>query len=112
MVRFVRVVAAAMELWGAGDVQEYADVSGDWTYRLSPQDVMQLLYAAGLEQHRLDLMRKEGVTKVEIRARTDDPAEPCRKWKDQVFLIDEVPELPHPDPACQCSYAAKQKPGN
>ena len=103
----LRVVAAAMELWGVREVQEFADVSGDWTYKLAPVDVIQLLYAAGLERHRLELMRKSGVKKVEVRARSDQPAASCQKIAGQTFPIDEVPDLPHSDAACQCSYAAQ-----
>ena len=41
----LRVVAAAMELWGESDLQEFAEVSGDWTYKFKPEEVIQLLYA-------------------------------------------------------------------
>lgn len=102
----LRVVAAAMELWGASDVEEYADVSGDWTYKFKPNEVIQLLYTAGLEEHRLDHLRDAGVTKVTIRPRAEMPAPNCRNHAGKVFAIADVPVLPHSEPACRCSYAA------
>lgn len=102
----LRVVAAAMELWGASEVQEFAEVSGDWTYRLSPRDVTQLLYTAGLEQHRLRRLQECGVKEVAVRTRNKKPAPACREVLGKIFPIAEAPSLPHGDPACQCSYAA------
>ena len=102
----LRVVAAAMELWGAGEVQEFADVSGDWTYKFSPQDVIQLLYAAGLERHRLNHLREAGVKHVEVRNRAASAHPACREVANRTYPIEEAPVIPHSNPGCQCSYAA------
>ena len=102
----LRVAAAAMELWGASEVQESIDVSGDWTYKLNPRDVMQLLYTAGLEQHRLKRLRDSGVKAVAVRTRNEKPAAPCLEVLGKTFPIAKAPPLPHSDSACQCSYAA------
>ncbi len=102
----LRVVAAAMELWGAGDVREFAELSGDWTYKLQPESVIQLLYAAGLERHRLDQMRRCGVAKVVVRTLGKNPGPACREVAGKLFPVEKAPVLPHRDPACQCSYGA------
>jgi hypothetical protein len=102
----LRVVAAAMELWGASDVKEFVDVSGDWTYKFKPEEVIQLLYAAGLEQHRLGHLREAGVKKISVRTRGEKAGSACRKMAGKVYAIDEAPVLPHGDPSCRCSYAA------
>lgn len=102
----LRVVAAAMELWGESDVRDFADVSGDWTYKFKPEEVIQLLYAAGLEQHRLGHFRAAGIRKIEIRNCARETDGICREAKGKVFPIEDVPILPHGDPSCRCSYAA------
>ena len=106
----LRVVAAAMELWGAGGVREFAAAGNEWTGRLKPEVISDLLYAAGLEEHRLDRFRAAGVEEVTIHTRRENPAPCCREDAGKTFRIDATPPLPHPDPSCQCSYAAIRKP--
>jgi hypothetical protein len=101
----LRVIAAAMELWGESDVQEFAEVSGDWTYKFKPEEVIQLLYAAGLERHRLDHLRHAGVRQIAVRNCADQAARICQETIGRIFAIEEAPILPHGDPACRCSYA-------
>ena len=95
-----------MEFWGGSDVQEFADVSGTWTYRFKPSEVAQLLYTAGLERQRLEQLRQSGVQTVTIRAKSGSCGPACHENLGAVYPIDEAPRLPFCDPACCCSYVA------
>lgn len=107
----LRVVAAAMELWGEVDINDFADVSGSWKYKHSPELVTQLLYNAGLQQHRLQRLRDMGSQEVEIRAGdTKDLCPACKADLGLSFPIHAAPFLPHSGcsckGSCQCSYIA------
>ena len=82
VLKTLRVIAAAMELWGESDVQEFAEVRGDWTH-----------------------LRHAGVRKIAVRNGADQAARVCQETIGRVFAIEEAPILPHGDPACRCSYA-------
>lgn len=100
----LRVVAAALELWGENDLKQYAEVSGDWTYRFKPEEVIKLLYAAGLEAHRLSHLRENGIKQVEIRSTSSPLPDPCREHAGKTFPADRAPVLPHRTPDCRCRY--------
>ncbi|NNC89212.1 MAG: hypothetical protein HKN82_12200 [Akkermansiaceae bacterium] len=102
----LRVVAAAMELWGQCEMSAFAEVSGVWAYAHDAETVTSLLYAAGVEQHRLQHLDALGVERVEIRSSELRPAPGCRATLGQSFPTRQAPLLPHDDPRCQCSYQA------
>lgn len=109
----LRIVAAAMELWGEVDIQEIADVSGSWKYKHDAEIVTQLLYTAGLEQHRLLRLREMGIKEVEIRSGRDSGLCPaCQNDLGQTFPSSDPPFLPHRlcscEDFCHCSYIAKR----
>jgi hypothetical protein len=106
----LRVVAAAMELWGDVQVTEVADFEGSWTYQHSPETVVQLLYTAGLEQHRLARLGEMGIRRIGIRSDHEDGLCPaCKADLGQTFPISNVPFLPHADCTCEqpcrCRYS-------
>lgn len=111
----LRIVAAAMELWGEVDIKDIADVSGSWKYKHSPELGAQLLYKAGLEQHRLQRLRDMGSQEIEIRANhTKDLCPACKSDLGLSFPIHAAPFLPHPgcscEYSCNCRYIAHQSP--
>jgi len=109
----LRVAAAAMELWGDVCLEDFADVSGSWKYRHTPELVTRLLYTAGLEQHRLLRLIQMGADQVLIRSnRPTGHCPACRRDLGVTFPIANAPFLPHQDCSCddpcQCSYIAVQ----
>jgi hypothetical protein len=107
----LRVAAAAMELWGEFRLEDFADVSGNWKYKHTPELVTGLLYAAGLEQHRLQRLNMMGATRVQIRSgRSSGHCPACSRDLGTTVPIADAPFLPHPDCSCdspcQCSYIA------
>jgi hypothetical protein len=109
----LRVVAAAMELWGEVNIDEIADVRGSWTYKYNPEIVTHLLYTAGLEQHRRQRLRDMGIQEVEARSNQETGLCPtCQADLGQAFPIDEAPFLPHRtcscENSCHCSYIARR----
>ncbi|NIP95901.1 MAG: hypothetical protein GWO24_21695 [Akkermansiaceae bacterium] len=80
-------------------------MGGTWTCKLRPVEVIQLLYRAGLEQHRLESLRATGVRRVEVRTRAKSPPARCREAAGRTYPISEAPPLPHDHPGCQCTYA-------
>lgn len=107
----LRVAAAAMELWGDVRLEDFADVSGNWKYKHTPETITRLLYAAGLEQHRLHHLKQMGARQVQIRSdRSAGHCPACRRDLGRRYPIALAPFLPHPDCSCdtpcQCSYLA------
>jgi hypothetical protein len=111
----LRVIAAAMELWGDINLADHADVSGEWGHRHPPELVTRLLHAAGLEQHRLERLRQMGAREITIRSNLGSGHCPaCRADLGKVFPVALAPFLPHPDCSCEsscsCSYIAIPSP--
>jgi|GEM_PF-1808914 len=109
----LRIVAAAMELWGEVDIKDIADVTGSWKYKYTPETVTHLLYTAGLEQHRLQRLREMGIQEVEIRSSQKNGLCPaCQSDLGLPFPIDRAPFLPHPacscEGSCHCRYLARR----
>ena len=107
----LRVAAAAMELWGEFRLEDFADVSGNWKYKHTPELVTRLLYNAGLEQHRLHRLRQMGARRVLVRSdRPSGHCPACRRDLGRSFPVEEAPFLPHQDCSCdapcQCNYLA------
>ena len=107
----LRILAAAAELWGLEEVDDYIDISGDWNYRYEPVAAVRLLHDAGVEKHRLDGMAAMGVETVRAHfANRNWACSECRKLKDREFAIAEAPPLPLvtclSDPPCLGHYTA------
>lgn len=107
----LRVIAAAMELWGDLNLADHADVSGNWNYKYPPELVTRLLHTAGLEQHRLERLRQMGARDITVRSSLPSGHCPaCLTDLGKTFPIAAAPFLPHPHCSCQascgCSYIA------
>jgi hypothetical protein len=100
----LRVVAAAMELWGEGELKDFADVSGKWKYAEDPETITRLLYAAGREQHRLQHLRERRVRRVQVRSSSESPPAACLPDIGKTFAVGEAPFLPHRGVDCRCTY--------
>ena len=107
----LRVAAAATELWGDVALEDFADVSGNWKYKHTPEIVTRLLYSAGLQQHRLRRLKRMGAEQIRIRSNHPSGHCPaCSRDLGRVFPVSKAPFLPHPDCSCEspcdCSYVA------
>ena len=91
----LRVVAAAMELWGSEEASQYAEITGNWDYRYNPAIALKLLHIAGVEKHRLKGLEAMGVEQVKITFPEATPlCAACAALQGQVFAIAEAPMLP------------------
>ncbi|NNC90287.1 MAG: hypothetical protein HKN82_17660, partial [Akkermansiaceae bacterium] len=80
----LRVLAAATELWGMEEAEDYIDISGHWHFRYEPAEALRLLHDAGLEKHRLNAMAAMGVERVCVRfLNRSCVCSVCRKIKDR-----------------------------
>lgn len=107
----LRIIAAAMELWGDINLAEHADVSGEWNHKHPPEVVTRLLHTAGLEQHRLARLQQMGAREISVRSNRESGHCPaCRADLGRIYPAASAPLLPHPDcsceSACDCSYIA------
>lgn len=100
----IRVAAALMELLGLGvkSIRDFITVEPDYNYRRSPEAVGFMLCSHAGYLRELSQMADVGITKVRvIGSGLPKQCAACRKANGKVYLIREVPELPHMD--CSCS---------
>jgi hypothetical protein len=91
----MRVVAAAIELWGVEEASQYAEITGDWNFRYQPTEALELLYSAGLEKHRLGGLTAMGASRIKVTFSETSPLCPtCRAIQGKTFTPAEAPALP------------------
>ena len=91
----LRILAAATELWGMEEAEDYINISGHWHFRYEPAEALRLLHDAGVEKHRLLGMAAMGVERVCVSFLNRSwVCSVCRKLKDREFPIAEAPPLP------------------
>lgn len=104
----LRIAAALMTLWGTSTIRGFVTIEGESTYRFEPEAIALMLSSHGNFLHRLEEMRRIGVTRVKlIGSGWEEDCPACRAVHGKSFNIDDVPELPLVDCRCETGYGCR-----